>query len=176
MFFFMWGKQRSNSSLKSNRNLNSVYEENNIDELNFYFDFNKYFLTWSSLLKWSLRNALGLSGRLTHKLTIASFNICWTLWRRTYSSHSCKLFSSSKFDAIFTKGKKITCLPHVSYSRYRWRDLKCFKSIQCLKEIDWMVYTESSKANIISWYQIPLELHLSANSLYLYFLMQTTTL
>lgn len=57
-------------------------------------------LTLSSFWKYSRRNETGFSGRPTHNWTMQSFKTCWMLCRCTYSSHSRKLCSSSRFAAI----------------------------------------------------------------------------
>jgi len=56
--------------------------------------------TLSSFWKYSRRKEIGLSGRPTHSCTIQSFRTCWILCLCTYSSHSRKLCSSSRFAAI----------------------------------------------------------------------------
>lgn len=56
--------------------------------------------TLSSFWKYSRRKEIGFSGRPTHSCTIQSFRTCWMLCLCTYSSHSRKLCSSSRFAAI----------------------------------------------------------------------------
>lgn len=56
--------------------------------------------TLSSFWKYSLKKDMGFSGRPTHNCTIQSFKTCWILCLCTYSSHSLKLCSSSRFAAI----------------------------------------------------------------------------
>lgn len=56
--------------------------------------------TLSSFWKYSRRKEIGFSGRPTHSCTIQSFRTCWILCLCTYSSHSRKLCSSSRFAAI----------------------------------------------------------------------------
>lgn len=60
----------------------------------------KFSLTLSSFWKYSRRKDIGFSGLVTHSCTIHSFSICCTLCCCTYSSHSRRLCSSSKLDAI----------------------------------------------------------------------------
>ena len=88
-------------------------------------------LTFNTLSKYSLRKAIGRSGREVHSWTMQSFSSCWMLCFCTYCSHSLILLSSSLLmlpDVIvaFCPGEGMETVDvRIKHCIWTWFNLSC---------------------------------------------------